>query len=124
MEMTINPVFGLGDKGYGIRQKQVFSNIQCPDCFGNGELVKDNVTYYCKKCRGAGTLQTSTQKWFVDENQIEVGMIRASISKNQTVYKYKGWMDGSKCNRGSGTLFMTLEEAKAECDKRNNNSKP
>lgn len=119
MEMTINPVFGLGDKGYGIKQKQVFTNIVCPQCNGQGEVHKNGGTYYCNKCRGAGTVQESCQRWFVDDNPLEIGIIRATISKNQTVYKYKGRIDGSPSNRSSNTLFPTIEEAVAECNKRN-----
>lgn len=110
MEIKINPPFGIGDKGYGVKQRQVVVNMPCQDC---------STGCYCGTCKGSGTIQVKSQKWFVDEEPLEVFAIRATISKHQIIYKYKGRIKGEVAHRSDSTLFATMEEAIADCDKRN-----
>jgi hypothetical protein len=119
MEIVINPAFGLGEKGYGIKQKQTLRVVDCPQCDGQKEIYKNGHAYYCSMCKGSGVVHEASQKWYVDEGPFEIGVIRATISKNQIIYKYKGRIDGSPSNKGDSTLFRTIDEAVAECNKRN-----
>lgn len=119
MEYTIKPRLALGDTAYGICQRRIMNSVICSKCNGLGEIVKDRCAFYCTNCKGSGTVTSPSMKWFVDEEPMTVTVIRATISKNQTVFKYKGRANGSTYSRGDSTLFASPEEAAADCDRRN-----
>ncbi len=126
--MKIETKYSLGDFVYQIStyKGNVKVPTNCPVCKDEGIVKLNKKDYCCPECRGY-TYHTieGDIKWYV-KNEIgcigKVGVeIYADKYKNKDEIKYMLDITGI----GSGTLweenrlFLTIEEAQAECDKRN-----
>ena len=128
--MQITTKFNLGQTVYPIRScpKQVVTT--CSTCGGSGRVTIVNKGYKCPECYGTGTkTHTEPQKWQVVDTAIsKIGSVSVElytkyhqkINENQIRYMLEATGVGGGTLWNEDDLFATLEEAQAECDRRNN----
>jgi len=128
--MEIKTKFNLGEKVVGISHysKEVF--IPCLTCDGIGEITIKDKKFECPDCYGqCGNTEYKTKEWNIanDEEVMSgynnVTKIDIDITKEETKIRYLLGRKYSKSYSGSlwdeNDLFKTVEEAEAECSKRN-----
>jgi len=123
--MNIKTKFDLGDTLYCITTKREEYYEDCPFCGGTGKIVgKDGAKRYCPECynRHSGKIRKYNQLAWAISGSIVVRQISVRIdAEKYREEQYMSWLRSS----GGGMLwpveklFMTKEEAQAECDKRN-----
>ena len=127
--MEITTKFNLGQKVYPIRSFRKELITTCPICDGIGEVTISGKEYTCPECCGSGTRTlVEPQKWqVVDEYISKIGKIAVELYAERYQKRNEGhtrYMLGAT-GVGSGTLwneddlFATIEEAQAECERRN-----
>jgi ssDNA-binding Zn-finger/Zn-ribbon topoisomerase 1 len=139
--MIIESKFNFGDKVYPIQLMTEQIWIPCNACSGLGLItLKNNEEYHCPVCGGnKGKSEWQNKKWMLIDNfpeevkkryqkRGEWLYIPLTIGKIDTECYPKEIKISYMCKEtgiGSGTnwyeteLFISREEAQAECDKRN-----
>lgn len=132
--MDFHTKFNLGDTVYQVNSYVKPEQIKCKACDGKGRIEVNGNTFTCNSCHGYGSdTFYPVKQWHINDGIGEIGKVAVAC------YGEKWISDGNKeyCERymldisgvGSGTiyygedLFKTYEEASAECDKRNIDSK-
>lgn len=130
--MDIKTKYNFGELVYPISYKteeiKVFHN--CPLCKDKGLVMLNNQEYTCPECRGyTYHIEDGDIEWYVTKDQGKIGRIGVEFYASKYEGKYgnestiKYMLDSTGI--GSGTLwkeedlFLSLEEAQAECEKRN-----
>jgi len=140
--MKIETKFSNGDKVYRITRAPLWEYIQCSGCAGEKRIVlRDKSSAPCPNCKGHGTLRTaSAMSWGCSQQKFTIGQIRVTITNSPGLLEKREFdnfapKDGYheeymtvETGIGSGSvfkgrdLFVTREEALAECKKRNNST--
>ena len=127
--MEITTKFNLGQKVYPIRSFRKELITTCPICDGIGEVTIAGKEYTCPECYGSGTrTHVEPQKWQVINEYIsKIGKIAVELyaepyqkrNHDRILYMLEasGVRSGSFHNEDD--LFATIEEALAECERRN-----
>lgn len=130
--MNIQTKYNFGELVYPIsyRLERVKVPKNCPVCKDKGEIKLNGTMYTCPECRGyTYHTEDGDMEWYIDDCQGKIGKIRAELYASKYEGKYgneseiRYMLDSTGI--GSGTLwkeedlFISLEEAQAECDKRN-----
>jgi len=119
----------LGEMLVPIHKHRKHHQVTCSSCGGTGRLtiLETSEKINCKTCYGrASTTEVEEEKW-------NVCVENMSICGNIRTIEYLNKDDGKTCIQymlqatgvGSGTLwyedqiYRTIDEAQAECDKRN-----
>lgn len=135
--MRYTPRFNLGDKVYHVvnRTRPVFTT--CPMCQGARIITINAVSARCPECYGqGGSTDWADEGWRVanvrwDDGRVEGAPEVLTIGKVQLEHT-KGrepewWAMCKETGVGSGTLhsmddfFASVEDAQAECERRNSN---
>lgn len=119
--------YDIGDTVYLIRNSPVENWEICPSCAGDGKIKMLDGNYTncptCHRSRRGQILKWTKPFWHIEHIPfgLTVGRQEAIFLKEQTEEKYMAEETGI----GSGSfyyvseLFPTIEEANAECEKRN-----
>lgn len=128
--MDIKTKFNIGDKVVIIEccSKEVFEN--CTTCNGTKEIIVKDKIFDCPDCHGYG----GETKWLPVEWRIinddgilsgydKIIKIEVEVTKKETNIKYMLGHRYSQSSLGNywfeDCVFSTIEEAQAECIKRN-----
>ena len=117
--MNIKTKFSNGNKVHAIFQGRETGKIRCRVCYGCGEIELDGSKYNCPKCLGhCSARKDGPLKWMVGKSQVTIGGIVAikTANKPQEVSYVQTTVGSSFKERN---LFLTLDEAEAECERRN-----
>jgi len=128
--MEIKTKFNLGDKVVGILHymKKIF--IPCSTCDGTGVIIVKDKNFKCPDCYGEyGHDEYKTKAWHIanDEGVLSgydnVVKIDIDVTREKTEIRYLLGRKYSKSYSGTlwdeNDLFKTVEEAKEECERRN-----
>ena len=116
--MKIKTKFKVGDKLYYIERSE-YSYEDCNICDNTGRVIIKNKEFLCPECNGD---RQKINKVCYGVKQGVVDSIFINISENKFVIRYG--LDGLDLLRKDENLcFKTKAEAKAECDRRNNDNK-
>lgn len=128
--MEIITKFNLNQKVYPICNYQKEVVTTCPTCDGIGEVTIADKEYICPECYGSGTKTfVEPQKWQVINEYIgKIGKVAVELYveryqkrnyEDQIRYMLKSTGVGSGTLWNEDDLFATIEEAQAECERRN-----
>ena len=139
--MKLESKYNFGDVLYRICHGQKAFQEKCGFCGGSGRIKRmDKTTKQCLECFGNGYNQKYEKtKWNVQSGTLTVGQIRIEVTNEQPgadpesifhnygpqLYEYKEQYMCLETGIHSGTLhpvsslWPTLEEAQAECDRQN-----
>ena len=120
--MLLQTKFSLGDLVYrfGTRTHKEF--VDCPLCKGDKQIDLQEKRYTCPECRGTGgTYEYGALENYVLPDQYTIGHVRAvrEYGKEENRYMCKETGVGSGTVYNEEDLFDTIDEAEAECLKRN-----
>jgi len=128
------PKIKLGDKVYLIYRGKVSKFVVCQFCNGQGIIssnfnIDHKLTARCPICHGeGGKKEWGDTQWQLDiiENTNIPALYKVGKLQLETTKKYEKWTimcEETGIESGScyymEDAFLTIEEAKAECDKRN-----
>jgi len=129
--------FRLDDKVYVIQYLKDLKSVDpCEICEGTKEVVLKGFKYKCPSCFGKGTKNIYKRAWTLVLNSVEDPKLHKIYSKNISLRlsepdtpKVSYTLEVHTCiggvvqdrlkNISESSLFKTIEEAQAECDKRN-----
>ena len=141
--MNIPAKFDLGQDVYAIRNQHKRVWIICSFCGGVGRVDgKDGTDAHCTKCGGhKGKYEYQPTRWMLADDgpednaqvlggMLTIGCINAQVTEHPEDHENVGCADGitymtRQTGVGAGTLwreqnmFLTRDEALAECDRRN-----
>lgn len=109
--------YNIYDKLYQVREKYYQTIHPCTNCDGDGKLLTTSGKILaCLQCEGSGKYFASQKKFQVANLMIEVNSIKVEDSEI--------WYSDYECPDfddwiSEENLFLTKEEAQAECDRRN-----
>ena len=126
--MFLSSKFDLGQRVYLVRNIRDTKWHVCQTCDGSGMIYVKNEQFSCPSCHGSRGRYIDDPKTVcsVSQMSLTIGMVRAE-ARSEFVYS-KGRDVTYMCLEtgvGSGSvyyecdLFATLDEAKAECQRRN-----
>lgn len=108
MENQIKIKFSPTDTIYFIDMVEVPTYRECPDCLGEGKLLrKDNSSITCPKCKGEGKYTNSGALNHVVKQDVIVKMFIEVTEEFVDVVEYKLKEKGVF----HGTIYETKEEA-------------
>ena len=129
--MEITTKFNLGQEVYPIRSFRKEVTDPCPTCDGVGVVVIAGKEYRCPECYGSGTnTHLEPQKWqVINEYASKVGKVSVELyaeryhnrkgNEDQIRYMIEATGVGGGSLWNEDDLFATIEEAQAECERRN-----
>lgn len=136
--MVIETKFNHGQRVQGIVQGQESYIEKCPVCEGNGYFLYKDRKIDCSEsgCWGEGYItKYKNSNWHIPKNDgwgwsnfvIQKIGVELYNPNNKKVSDNRSWIYYMAGNSGSmwneNDLFASVEEAQAECDKRNKNEK-
>lgn len=119
--LQINNKFEIGQEVYVIQKCRV--KDKCPACKGEGQIVVDGNRFSCVTCYGTGRLHGQKKTYqvvgkdIIDKIKTYSYRLHNGADGIKTVVKY-ALKDGTDYT--DAKLFLTEEEANAECDRLNN----
>ena len=133
--MEIKTKFNHGQRVQAIIQGQEKYTEKCPICEGNGYFTYKDKKIECSEsgCWGKGYITKYKEtNWHIPKNIDSIGWSNFEIQKigvelynpnNKKVSKNRSWIyymaDSSGTMWNEDNLFASVEEAQAECEKRN-----
>lgn len=125
--MRLESKYNFGDEVYWIHHHTKEIKQTCEYCEGKGDITYKDKKIQCPECYGRGTISKWTQPiWQLSRDLLTIGQIQITAQKKleraakQEIY-YMAYSTGI----GGGSLyhekdlFLSEEEAQAECDLRN-----
>jgi len=127
MKMDIKTKLNIGDKIFPIWLNGAEEKITCKVCNGTGEVSLGSNTYNCPECFGDGfKTEWKPTIWRVAETPYNLkGIVRkieVEATKKEVRVNYFPWGESGNFFKEED-CFGILEEAQAECDKRNREMK-
>lgn len=115
--------FSIGDKVSAIQQGRQQYFKPCELCDGTGSIIVKMQHLKCPECYGTrGRFEYKDTAWYVSYTLLTIGQVRMEHTKGESpkfiaMCKETGVGSGTLHNMDS--FYPSLEEAQAECDKRN-----
>jgi RecJ-like exonuclease len=130
--MNIKTKFSLGDRVFIIQKYNKEEWVPCESCKGKGGVIVEDNYFQCTDCRGSGgKTHWLPDKWKVSYKNTKIGKIAVEkyseeyYEQNPQYRKLEVRYMVTATGIGSGTVwyeldvFKTLQEAEAECNRRN-----
>lgn len=121
--MKITTRYNINDKVFTIQKIKTKVFASCGFCPGNqGWIYGENKEKrMCPDCRAEGQRQVGLfEEYLVNPTSITIRHIRVQLKKSGiTSEEYANWVGGGGRIHDVETLFVTIEDAQFECDKRN-----
>lgn len=118
--LNIDNKFEIGQEVYVIRKERV--KEQCPACKGKGQIIVDGNRFSCVTCYGTGRLHGQKKTYqvvgkdIIDKIKTYSYRLHNGTDGIKTIVKY-AFKDGTDYT--DAKLFLTEEEANAECERLN-----
>lgn len=118
--LQIDNKFEIGQEVYVIQKCRV--KDECPACKGEGQIIVDGNRFSCVTCYGTGRLHGQKKMYqvvgkdIIDKIKTYTYRLNNGTDEVKTVIKY-AFRDGTDYT--DAKLFLTEEEAIAECDRLN-----
>lgn len=118
--LQIDNKFDIGQEVYVIQKCRV--KDECPACKGEGQIIVDDNRFSCVTCYGTGRLHGQKKMYqivgrdIIDKIKTYSYRLHNGTDGIKTVVKY-AFKNGTDYT--DAKLFLTEEEANAECDKLN-----
>jgi len=123
--MQIKTKYNLNDEVLAIRKAHAYVSEDCPTCKGSNRLrvVDSDRILNCPDCKFGKIDGPSTYKWQVDYLSFsKIGKIDVEIrreNESKTRYMLDATGIGSGATWPEENIFQSIDEAKLECEKRN-----
>ena len=126
MNFNFSTKLDVTDKAFTIANFPERNSAPCTFCSESGKMLgNDGSTDRCPRCRGTGNIfNINNTFWAVDKENLIIDTIRATlmVNRNDEVFNSPSeeyYFAGYHYARTETEVFKSLEEAQAECDKRN-----
>lgn len=131
MALALVHKYDIGQRVHHISRSLLYRADPCLTCHGEKTITLDGERFRCPRCEGKGTAQKPEWRWLVSVSgcvgQIQATLVAAEQAERAGVdlYSVKYMLDATGVVSGSvyseRDVFPTLEDAEAECKRRNDN---